>query len=49
VGVGKGQLGKGTQKVQRLRGQVLTRGEVSRRKRSVVEHQELPVARRFKS
>jgi hypothetical protein len=28
---------------------VLTRGEVSRRRRGVVEHQELLVARRFKS
>jgi hypothetical protein len=49
VGVGKGQFGKGAQKVQRLCGQVSTRGEVSRRKQGVVEHQELPVARRFKS
>jgi hypothetical protein len=49
VGVGKGQFAKGAQKVQRFCGQVPTRGEVSGRRRSVVEHQELPVARRFKS
>ncbi len=49
MGVGKGQLGKGAQKVQGFCGQVPTRGEVSRRRRGVVEHQELPVARRFKS
>ncbi len=49
VGGGQGQLGKGAQKVQGFYEQVPTRGEVSRRGRSVVEHQELPVARRFKS
>jgi hypothetical protein len=49
VGGGKGQLGKGAQAVQGLCRQVLTRGEVSRRGWSVVEHQELLIAKRFKS
>jgi hypothetical protein len=45
----KANLEKGAQKVQGFCGQILTRGEVSRRGRGAVEHQELPVARRFKS
>ncbi len=45
MGVGKGQLGKGAQKVQGFCGQVPTRGEISSGRRSVVEHQELPVTR----
>jgi hypothetical protein len=39
----------GTQKVQGFCGQVPTRGEISSGRRNVVEHQELPVARRVKS
>jgi len=40
LGVGKGQLGKGAQKVQGLYEQVPVRGEISRGGRGVVEHQE---------
>jgi len=49
LGVGKDQLGKGAQKVQGFCGQVPMRGEISKRGRSVVEHQELSITRRFKS
>jgi hypothetical protein len=49
VGGGKGQLGKGIQAVQEFCGQVLTRGEVSKRGWSVVEHQEFLIAKRFES
>jgi hypothetical protein len=42
VGVGKGQLGKGAQKIQGFCRQVPTKGEISSGRRSVVEHQELP-------
>jgi hypothetical protein len=49
VGVGKSQLRKGARKVQGFCGQVPTKGEISSVRRSVVEHQEFLVARRFKS
>jgi hypothetical protein len=45
----KNQFGKSAQKVQGFCGQVPMRGEVSRRRRGVVERQELPVTRRVKS
>jgi hypothetical protein len=49
VRVGKGQLEKGAQAVQEFCRQVSTRGEVPKGGWSVVEHQELPIARRFES
>jgi hypothetical protein len=45
LGVGKGQLGKSAQKVQGFCRQVPARGEISKRGRNVVEHQELLITR----
>jgi len=45
----KDNLEKGAQEVQGFCRQVPARGEISRRGRIVVEHQELSIIRRFKS
>jgi hypothetical protein len=43
LGVGKSQLRKGAEEVQGFCEKVPAIGEISRRGRSVVEHQELPI------